>query len=124
MAGLLYLPRLFVYHCDVNDNTEMDITFKTMERRLYRFIMRPAMIFSWATGLFMAIYAELFFQIWFLVKFTLVILMTIAHEYMGILLSDFERDQNVKSQRFYRFLNEAPTILMIGIVSMVIAKPF
>jgi putative membrane protein len=124
MAGLLYLPRLFVYHSIQPGDTDTNQTFKTMERRLLRFIMRPAMISSWITGLFMAYYAKFYYELWFLAKFSMVVTMTIAHAYMAKLAVDFENDQNTKTQKFFRVLNEAPTVLMIGIVAMVIVKPF
>lgn len=124
MAGLLYLPRLFVYHSVETINERLNDTFKTMEQRLLKYIMRPAMISSWITGLFMAYYSYYFLQIWFIAKFIMVVLMTVSHAYMATLVSDFENDRNLRPQKFFRVLNEVPTILMIGIVSMVIVKPF
>lgn len=124
MAGLLYLPRLFVYHSAETINERLNDTFKTMEQRLLKYIMRPAMISSWITGLFMAYYSYYFLQIWFIAKFIMVVLMTVSHAYMATLVSDFENDRNLRPQKFFRVLNEVPTILMIGIVSMVIVKPF
>lgn len=123
MAGLLYLPRLFVYHADVGPGAQSE-TFKIMERRLYRYIMTPAMTVAWATGLFLAADAGWFAAPWFHVKATLVVLLTAAHLHDGALLRAFARDGNRHGSRYFRYINEIPTLLMIGIVVMVIVKPF
>lgn len=123
MAGLLYLPRLFVYHAETGPGPQSQ-TFKTMERRLYRYIMSPAMTVAWLTGLFLAVDSGAFQQPWFHVKATLVLLMTGAHVHDGLLLRRFAADANIHSSRYFRIVNEIPTLLMIGIVVMVIVKPF
>ncbi len=123
MAGLLYLPRLFVYHADTAPGPQSE-TFKTMERRLYRFIMTPAMVLAWLTGLFMAVDGGAFHQPWFHVKAALVVLLTVAHVHDGALLRRFAKDANAHTARYFRLINELPTLLMIGIVVMVIVKPF
>lgn len=123
MAGLLYLPRLFVYHADVGPGAQSE-TFKIMERRLYRYIMTPAMVVAWASGLFMAIDAGAFREPWFHVKALLVLLLTASHFHDGVLLRAFAADENVRSSRYFRVINEIPTLLMIGVVVMVIVKPF
>jgi putative membrane protein len=123
MAGLLYLPRLFVYHAETPPGPQSE-TFKVMERRLYRFIMTPAMTIAWITGVFLAFDSGAFHQGWFHVKGLLVLAMSGAHIFDGFLQRRFARDANIHSARFYRFLNELPTLLMIGIVILVIVKPF
>ncbi len=123
MAGLLYLPRLFVYHAEAGPGPRSEI-FKVMERRLYRYIMTPAMTVAWLTGLFLAYDSGAFSAGWFHLKGLGVLLMSGAHGYDGFLLRRFARDANQHSPRFYRILNEAPTLLMIGIVILVIVKPF
>lgn len=123
MAGLLYLPRLFVYHADTGPGPQSQ-TFKIMERRLYRYIMSPAMMVAWLTGLFLAVDSGAFQQPWFHVKATLALLMTGAHVHDGILLRQFAADANTHRSRYFRIINEIPTLLMIGIVVMVIVKPF
>ncbi len=124
MAGLLYLPRLFVYHVENARSEDINKLFPIMEYRLYRYIMNPAMIVSWASGLFLAIYSYFFYEIWFLAKFALVIAMTATHFYLGALGRAFKANQNTRNSRYYRILNEAPTLLMLGIVVLVIVKPF
>ncbi len=124
MAGLLYLPRLFVYHCSVDVGSAASETFKVMERRLLRAIMFPASIVAWAAGLTMAVSGGLFHDGWFHVKLTLVVLMTIAHHMMVRWYRDFATDRNSRTSRFFRVANEVPTLLMIVIVILVITKPF
>ncbi|MBC7952093.1 MAG: protoporphyrinogen oxidase HemJ [Rhodospirillaceae bacterium] len=124
MAGLLYLPRLFVYHCEVQVGSETSEKFKIMERRLLKAIMIPAMVVAWAVGLILAISGGLFQDGWFHVKLLLVILMTVAHHMMGKWKNDFAADRNTKPQKFFRVANEGPTLLMIVIVILVIVKPF
>lgn len=124
MAGLLYLPRLFVYHCEVEAGSPASEKFKVMERRLLKAIMTPAMIVAWVVGLFLAVTAGLFQEGWFHVKLTLVVLMTISHLMMMKWKNDFAADRNTRPQKFYRMVNEVPTLLMIVIVILVVVKPF
>ena len=124
MAGLLYLPRIFVYHSE-NDNEIIKNVFKTMERKLYYYIMTPAMLLSWLFGL--ALIHEVGFEqiasFWLQLKLIFVILLTIYHFYLGVLLNKFKFDQNNKTSKFYRYINEIPTLLLILIVFVVIFKP-
>ena len=124
MAGLLYLPRLFVYHVDAVAGSELSETFKIMERRLLRAIMTPAMIASWIFGLWLAALTGAFAEGWFHAKLILLVCLTGSHMAMARWRKDFERDANSKTAKFYRFANEAPTLLMIGIVIVVVVKPF
>lgn len=124
MAGMLYLPRLFVYHVDAEPGSAQSETFKVMERRLLKAIINPSMMFAWIFGLWAAYEIGAFSQGWFHAKLTLVLLMSAAHGYLSGCVKRFARDENVKSARFYRILNEVPTVLMIGIVILVIGKPF
>ena len=125
MAGLLYLPRIFVYHVEnLNDQNSSSI-FKTMERKLFFYIMMPAMILSWIFGLILilTIGTDVFFTLWVKLKLLFVILLTIYHFYLSKLLKDFNLNSNTKSSKFFRILNEVPTILLILIVFIVIFKP-
>ncbi len=124
MAGLLYLPRIFVYHSK-NDNGLIQSVFKTMERKLYYYIMTPAMIFSWLFGLVLIheIGFDKLTNFWLQLKLILVIILTVYHFYLGILLNKFKINQNTKSSKFYRYINEIPTLLLILIVFIVILKP-
>jgi putative membrane protein len=126
MAGLLYLPRLFVYHVDAQSGSEKSETFKIMERRLLRFIMRPAMIATWVFGGLMlwVNFDGLMSQGWIHVKLLLVVLMTGLHHAMGAWVRKFAADVNTKSARFYRIMNEVPTVMMIVIVILAVVKPF
>ena len=124
MAGLLYLPRLFVYHCDAEAGSVQSETFKIMERRLYRAIMTPAMIIAWLTGLFLIWQGGWITSGWLHTKLALVIAMSGAHGFMGRCVRDFAADRNLRSHKFYRFINEIPTLLMVGVVILVIVKPF
>ena len=124
MAGLLYLPRLFVYHCEAEKGSKQSETFKVMERRLLRFIMNPAMIVVWMTGPYLAWAQGMVDNRWLWAKFGLVILLTGYHHALGVWRKDFAADWNVRPPRFYRIMNEVPTLLMIGIVVLVIVKPF
>lgn len=124
MAGMLYLPRLFVYHCTAAPGSVQSETFKVMERRLLRAIINPAMIAAWLLGLWMAWEAALFRVTWFQAKFALALVMSGVHGQLARYVRDFAADQNRHSQKFYRILNEVPTALMIGIVLLVILKPF
>ena len=124
MAGLLYLPRIFVYHSE-NSNEIVVSVFKTMERKLFYYIMMPAMFLSWLFGLILIslIGFENLGNLWLQLKFVFVILLTIYHFYLGSLLNKFSLDQNQKSSKFYRYINEIPTILLILIIFIVIFKP-
>ena len=125
MAGLLYLPRIFVYHVEnLNDQNSSSI-FKTMERKLFFYIMMPAMILSWIFGLILILILgiDVFFTLWVKLKLLFVILLTIYHFYLFKLLKDFSLNRNTKSSKFFRILNEVPTILLILIVFIVIFKP-
>ena len=126
MAGLFYLPRLFVYHTEAAPGSQASETFKVMERKLYKYIMTPAMIASWIFGLllFWANAESLNAQGWFHAKFLLVILMTGLHHVYGAWRKKFERDANTRSGKFFRLWNEAPTVLMIMIVILAEVKPF
>ncbi len=127
MAGLLYLPRLFVYHCDAAAGSARSETFKVMERRLMAAIMTPAMLVSWALGLGLIalLGLEVFHDAyWLWAKVALVIVLTATHLLMIRHLRDFARDRNSHSARYFRILNEVPTVLMIAIVVMVIVRPF
>lgn len=125
MAGLLYLPRIFVYHVEnLNDQNSSSI-FKIMERKLFFYIMMPAMILSWIFGfiLILTIGIDIFFTLWAKLKLLFVILLTIYHFYLSKLLKEFNLNRNTKSSKFFRILNEVPTILLILIVFIVIFKP-
>lgn len=124
MAGLLYLPRLFVYHCEAEPGSDKSETFKVMERRLLRAIMNPAMIAVWLFGLIMLYLGDLWREHWMMAKMVLVIGMSVLHHLFALWRKDFEADRNVRSARFYRIANEVPTLLMIGIVILVIVQPF
>ncbi|MBD8891570.1 protoporphyrinogen oxidase HemJ [Roseibium litorale] len=124
MAGMLYLPRLFVYHCDAAAGSDKSETFKVMERRLLKAIMTPAMIASWVFGLWAAYEIGAFSQGWFHAKLALVLIMSGAHGYLAGCVKRFAKDANTKPARFYRILNEVPTVLMIVIVILVVGKPF
>ena len=124
MAGLLYLPRIFVYHSENNKEIITDV-FKTMERKLFFYIMTPAMILSWLFGLLLI--HEIGFgqlaNLWLQLKLILVILLTVYHFYLGVLLNKFKLNMNEKSSKFYRYINEIPTLLLIFIIFIVIFKP-
>lgn len=124
MAGMLYLPRLFVYHATAEKGSPLSETFKLMERRLLRAIMLPAMIVTWLTGLSLALTGSFLAAPWLHAKFALVLVMSAVHGLLAHSQKDFAEDRNVKSQRFYRILNEVPTVLLIGIVILVVVKPF
>ena len=124
MAGLLYLPRLFVYHVDAESGSELSETLKTMERRLLRAIMTPAMIASWIFGIWLVVLTEAHLEIWFHIKLTLIVLLLASHMLMAKWRKEFASNQNTRSARFYRIANEVPTLLMIAIVILVTVKPF
>jgi putative membrane protein len=124
MVGLLYLPRLFVYHVE-NNNSESTRVFKVMERRLMKIIMNPAMIVTWLTGLSI-VWVQGFntiFSLWLLIKFLFVIILSGYHGFLSKCLKDFALDRNTKTSKFFRFINEIPTIILIIIVFLVIFKP-
>ena len=125
MAGLLYLPRIFVYHSENLKNIGMSQVFKTMERKLYYFIMMPAMILSWLFGLILIsiIGFESLSLAWLKLKLIFVILLTLYHFYLGKILNEFKIDLNKNSSKFFRWINEIPTILLILIIFTVIFKP-
>jgi putative membrane protein len=125
MAGILYLPRLFVYHADAKTGSELSETLKIMERRLLRLIINPAMIASFIFGIaLLAQNPDLLHQPFMHAKLGLVLLMTALHGYLARCRKTFTRDENRHSARFYRILNEVPALLMIAIVVLVIVKPF
>lgn len=124
MAGLLYLPRLFVYHSDVSVGSEASELFKIMERRLLKAIMTPAAVVVWVLGLTLATLGGLFEEHWLQIKLVLVVAMTISHWAMTRWKNDFAADRNTRPGRFYRVANEVPTLLMIAIVFLVVVKPF
>ena len=124
MAGLLYLPRIFVYHSE-NNNEIISSVFKTMERKLFYYIMTPAMVLSWLFGLILI--HEIGFDdlasLWLQLKLILVIFLTAYHFYLGSLLNKFKEDSNKKTSKFYRYMNEIPTLMLILIVFIVVFKP-
>ncbi|HWB46204.1 MAG TPA: protoporphyrinogen oxidase HemJ [Hyphomicrobiaceae bacterium] len=124
MAGLLYLPRLFVYHCDAESGSKQAETFKVMEYRLLRLIMNPAMVVVWITGPLLAWQTGMYRDAWLMAKFVLVIVLTVHHHALALWRKDFAADRNVRTQRFYRIMNEVPAALMVGIVILVVVKPF
>lgn len=127
MAGMLYLPRLFVYHTQVAKGSEASELFKVMERKLMRLIINPAMIATWVFGLWLAFTINAFDPAnghWIHGKLGLLVLMQIAHAMMSRYRKAFARDENVKSQRFFRIFNEVPAVLMVFIVFIVVLKPF
>lgn len=125
MVGLFYLPRLFVYHCEAKVETDQYKTFIVMEKKLLKIIMLPAMLCTIILGFWLAkIYGFKNLGIWFHIKMTLVIMMLLFHHYLAILRKDFEYHRNKHSSKFYRIINELPTILMISIVLLAIVKPF
>ena len=125
MVGLLYLPRIFVYHVENLENQNTSSIFKTMEKKLYFYIMMPAMVLTWTLGLILIFNLgfEVFFTFWIKLKLLFVILLTSYHFYLAKLLNDFKLGQNTKSSKFFRIINEVPTILLILIVFIVIFKP-
>ncbi|MGB7206154.1 MAG: protoporphyrinogen oxidase HemJ [Anderseniella sp.] len=126
MAGLLYLPRLMVYHAGASANGELSETLKIMERRLLKAIMTPAMIVSWIFGIWLAVNLNLWsdLQVWFLVKLICIIAMTFMHFWLAGQVKLFAADSSMKSAKTFRIANEVPTVLMIVIVIMVIVKPW
>ena len=125
MAGLLYLPRIFVYHAQNNSVTIISEVFKVMEKKLFFYIMTPAMILSWIFGLLLIheIGFQQLGQTWMILKLIFVVALTFYHFYLGHILNQFKKDHNKNSLKFFRFINEIPTILLILIVFVVIFKP-
>lgn len=127
LAGLFYLPRLFVYHADAAPQSDKSETFKIMERRLLKAIMTPAMLVSWALGLWLVFgegVIDWSSDYWFHAKLTCVIALTAFHMVLAKWRKDFETDRNQRTAKFYRMVNEVPTVLMIAIVLLVVVKPF
>ena len=126
MAGLLYLPRIFVYHVENKEKKEATAIFEVMEKRLFFYIMRPAMIFTWVFGLIL-IYlnggVEIFSQLWIQIKIVLVVLLSAYNDYLGRCLRSLKNNTNTRSSKFFRIINEIPTVLLIFIVFVVIFKP-
>ena len=124
MVGLLYLPRLYVYHNDTKKLSEMDVTFLLMEYRLLKYIMTPALVVTYFFG-FILLYENTYFlsENYFLIKLFLVICLTIFHFYLSILYKDFKKGYRIKKTNFYRIINEIPTVLMIFIILLVLIKP-
>ena len=125
MAGLLYLPRIFVYHAENSSEKKTSEIFKTMERKLFFYIMTPAMILSWIFGVILihSIGFQQIGQTWMILKIIFVVILTLYHLYLGRILAQFKIDQNVHSHKFFRLINEIPTLLLILIVFVVIFKP-
>ena len=124
MAGLLYLPRLFVYHCAAEKGSKQSETFKVMELRLLRLIINPAMIVVWVLGLYMAWEAPWYDELWLQLKVALVVAMSALHGFFTRWVKDFAADRNQHSAKFYRIINELPAILIVAIVLLVVLKPF
>ena len=125
MAGLLYLPRIFVYHSETKENIGQSETFKLMEKRLYFYIMNPAMILSWVFGILL-IHSQGILSLgflWMKIKIGLVIILTAYHFYLLAVLRDFQIDKNTKNSKFFRIINEVPTLLLIIIIFVVVFKP-
>ena len=124
MVGLLYLPRLYVYHNDTKKLSEMDVTFLLMEYRLLKYIMTPALVVTYFLG-FILLYENTYFlsENYFLIKLFLVFCLTIFHLYLSILYKDFKKGYRINKTKFYRIINEIPTLLMIIIILLVIVKP-
>ena len=125
MAGLLYLPRIFVYHAETKENKGQSETFKLMEKRLYFYIMNPAMILSWLFGILLihSIGFESFNQLWFQLKLGMVIILTSYHFFLFHCLKNLSIGNSKYSPKFYRVINEIPTLLLIGIIFVVVFKP-
>ena len=124
MAGLLYLPRIFVYHSESDHDAQKKV-FKIMERKLYNYIMMPAMILSWLFGLLLLhdLGFSVFSELWMQIKITSVIVLTYYHFTLGRYLSDFAKDSNKKTSKFFRIYNEIPTLILIVVIFVVIFKP-
>src|ERR1700753_2974626 len=123
MAGMLYLPRLFVYHCKAEAGSKQSETFKAMERRLLKAIINPAMIVTWLAGVYAASAGHRFVAGWVHGKLFLVVILSGLHGFFSRCVKDFAADRNQRSQKFYRVINEVPTVLMVGIVILVVVNP-
>ena len=125
MAGLLYLPRIFVYHVENEKKKEATDIFEVMERRLFFYIMRPAMVFTWIFGLILVYLngIEIFSQLWMQLKIVLVVLLSAYNDYLGKCLISLKNNSNVKTAKFFRIINEIPTAILIFVVFLVIFKP-
>ena len=124
MAGLLYLPRIFVYHSETSQDSTKE-TFKTMERKLYNYIMMPAMLLSWIFGILLihSLGFTVFAELWMQIKTVSVVILTYYHFLLGKYLNDFAVNDNKKSSKFFRIINEVPTIILIVVVFVVVFKP-
>ena len=124
MAGLLYLPRIFVYHSEATHESQKDV-FKTMERKLYNYIMMPAMLLSWLFGVLLihSLGITVFTELWMQIKIVLVIILTYYHFLLGKYLNNFAIESNKKTSKFFRIMNEVPTIILIVVVFVVVFKP-
>ena len=124
MAGLLYLPRIFVYHAETNQDTQKE-TFKTMERKLYNYIMMPAMLLSWLFGILLihSLGFTIFSELWMQIKTFAVVILTFYHFTLGKFLNDFSNDSNMKTSNFFRIYNEIPTLILIVVIFVVVFKP-
>ena len=124
MAGLLYLPRIFVYHAETNQDTQKE-TFKTMERKLYNYIMMPAMLLSWLFGILLihSLGFMIFSELWMQIKTFAVVILTFYHFTLGKFLNDFSNDSNMKTSKFFRIYNEIPTLILIVVIFVVVFKP-
>ena len=125
MAGLLYLPRIFVYHVDNKDKKVITDVFEVMEKRLFYYIMRPAMILTWVFGLILIDLngIEIFSQLWMQIKIVMVILLSVYNDYLGRCLLNLKNSTNTKSSKFFRIINEIPTLILIIVVFLAIFKP-
>ena len=124
MAGMLYLPRLFVYHCQVAPGSEGSERFKVMERKLLKGIINPSMIAVWILGLTLVWITAAHTQVWFQIKFALVIVLSGFHGFLVRCWRAFAKDRNARSERFFRMVNEIPAVIMIAIVILAVVKPF
>ena len=124
MAGLFYLPRLFVYHSKENKNSKTYSTFIIMEKKLLKYIMNPSFIITFVSGLTLVLQTKQYEERWFIIKFLLVIFMSVFHMYCAKVRISFEKMLNEKDEKFFRIINEIPTILFLGIVVIVVFKPF
>ena len=123
MAGLFYLPRIFVYHSVENTTSKQYKTFITMEKKLYKYIMNPSLVGTWLFGILLTITTEAYHYLWFNVKFFCVVLLTVFHIYCGKVKKAFELENNKKTSKYFRFINEIPTVLFILIIYVVVFKP-
>ena len=123
MAGMFYLPRLFVYHSSVRKNSSQYQTFIIMERKLFLYIMNPSLIFTWFCGIGLIYITESSDEMWLSIKIVLVILLTVFHIYCGKVIKKFKEKENIKKEKYYRVINEIPTIIFIVVIFLVVFKP-